>query len=107
MIELIDFDKYEATYKYRGLNVIVRQYATDVYHVDFPKINITKALAENLDYSYIVERYEITNFGETIADFFQGSAKEEIEEEIEIQIKKDLNKEVLIMMLFEDVLILE
>lgn len=107
MLKLIDWDKYEAVYSWKGLLVVGREYDSDTFRWSFPEIDGFRALNKRIDWSHILNKYEIPRYGEPLQKHLEGECKEELEKELEKELKDPLNQKVLLMMVLDDVVIFD
>lgn len=107
-LKLESYDKHEAIYKIVGssLRVYGSNRGAGEYYFYFPTIDVMKALNDKIDYNYIMDKYTIPTYGEDIHTFFKGSAKEELEDELNKLMKDDLNRKILIMNILEEIVII-
>lgn len=105
-LKLIAWDKYEAVYSWKGMHVIGREFSSDEFRWHFPEIDHRKAMLNNIDTSFVMHKYEIPIFNETYKDYFEKTAKKELEEELDKLLKEELNQQILIQMLFDNIIII-
>ncbi len=96
MIKLIQYDDYSIYYSYNGVIIKGIKQGEDVFRFYFP---VTKHLSMN--FTYIIREYELLLFGEKVAKVANTKIKEEIADVLEGELEDNLNKEILIMMLFK------
>ena len=96
---MIKLDYYDASviyYSYNGLLIKGTWQSKDIFNFYFPIFkNITLS-------TYIIKKYELLLFGEKVKDVVDTKVREEIEEVLEEKMKDNLNKEMLIEMLFSN-----
>jgi hypothetical protein len=106
-LELVNYDKFEVVYKWKGLHVAGNRYDADSYMFRFPEIDANKAIERKIDISYVFKDYEIPRFQENLKPFFSKTAKEELEKELTKLMKMPMNQEILIMMVLDDVVFID
>jgi hypothetical protein len=74
-LELVNYDKFEVVYKWKGLHVAGSRYDADSYMFRFPDINSNKAIERKTDTSYILKDHEIPRFQENLKSFFSKLQK--------------------------------
>lgn len=105
-LKLITYDKYEAVYSWKGLNLTGREFGGE-YIFYFPEADQLKVIKSNIDHESIMRKYNIPTYGESIHTFFKNTAKKELEEELTRLLQDNLNKKILIMSLMEGLLIID
>jgi len=103
-IKLEVYDKYEAIYSWSGLKIFGREYSSDSFMWAFPKMDVLKYTKNNIDVAHILYNFEIPRFGESYKKYFEKIAKEELEVEIKKEMMKSINQQLLIELLFNNIL---
>ena len=102
-LKLEAYDKYEAVYTWGPFNVVGRTYSSGEYSFYFPEIDTIKAMKS--DFEHILRKYNIPTFGEDIHTFFKKTAKDELEKVLNKAMGNSLNRKVLLMGVFDEVII--
>jgi hypothetical protein len=106
-LKLIAWDKYEAVYSWMGLHVIGREYDSDTFRWSFPEIDINKVISHRLDHIDFLNRLEIPRVGESLQKHLEGECKKELENTLTELFQDSINQQILIMMLFDNIVIIE
>src|SRR6056297_2552114 len=109
-LELIEYDRFAATYRIKSRNsrdicVYGSARGSDDYSFSFPIINFTKS--RKIDTNYILYNHLIfTSRGQGLKEFFNKTARKELELEINTLLRNRDEKELLLHMLFKGALAL-
>ena len=104
-LKLEAYDKYEVVYSWKGLTVTGRNQGDGEYTFIFPEMDQLKAMKLGVDTEYVLRRYKIPTYGQSIHTFFKNEAKKELEEVLEKELSLSLNKRILIIQIFEDIVV--
>lgn len=105
-LKLITYDNFECVYEYCGLYINGKQ-SQNEFTFFFPELKLIKAIQKKIDTSYILERYTIPRpYGEDLNHFLHYTVKKELEEELTKKLKNSNNKQTLIDLIFNEVVVL-
>lgn len=103
-LKLEAYDKFEAVYSWGVLTVVGRNQGDGEYTFLFPEVDYLKAAKLGVDVEYVLRKYKIPTYGQSIHTFFKNDAKKELEEVLEKELSLSLNKRILIIQIFEDII---
>jgi len=102
-LKLEAYDRYEVVYSWKGLMVAGRNQGDGEYTFLFPEIDQVKAMKLGVDAEYVLRKYKIPTYGQSIHTFFKNEAKKELEKVLTKELKDELNQRILIIQIFEDI----
>lgn len=103
MIKVLSFDKFEVVYTWKGLDIIGSRYDEDTFVFRFPGLDVNRAIAEKIDFTYVFKDYEIPRFGDRLETFVFGAAKEDLEEKLIEELKDSLNQKLLLELVLDGI----
>lgn len=105
-LKLTVYDRFEVVYTVEdiGLNITGNVIDQDTVSYSFPEYSYIKTMDKGVDYTPVFKE-QIPRYGEDIHTYFKGNGKDELEEILNKELKKEENQKLLLVMLFNRILV--